>query len=85
MGRQTPEGMVTMAIRVVVGLGLAACVAVGAMAQSTGKPKVDGSAPVAALQQDLRLTLTAVDMQRQSGGAFEVSDRARALMADYAK
>jgi len=77
--------MVTMAIRVVVGLGLAACFAVGAMAQSTGKPHQDIRPAVTALQGDLRLTLTAVDMQAQNGGRLEISDKARALLSDYAK
>jgi len=85
MGQKTPEGMVTMAIRVIVGFAVVALVAAGAMAQSAGKSNPDVRPVVTALQEDLRMTLAAVDMQRQTGGALDISQRARDLLADYAK
>lgn len=74
-----------MAIRVIVGFAVVALVAAGAMAQSAGKSNPDVRPVVTALQEDLRMTLAAVDMQRQTGGALDISQRARDLLADYAK
>lgn len=73
-------------IQVVVGLGLCASVAFGAMAEQV-KPKSEPRnaqvQKVSMAKEDLRLTLAAVDMQRQVGGTLEFSERARKLLAQY--
>lgn len=74
------------AIHGVVAVALGAGLAFGVMADTTGKKnnsKVVTAQPVSMVREDLRLTLTAVDMQRQ-GGDLQFSDRARKLLADYA-